>query len=147
MVYSWSCFITCTCPAVLKQSLSPLRMHSFLKPSKREQLMELLAICVELDTAEELEMLLYDICGKQELVALAERWTIAKLLHMGFSYRNITKKTGSSAATIARMARLLMHGTGGLRDACLRREHTIIVKKLTLPSYQAVCRSLSASVG
>lgn len=120
-------------------------MHPFIKPSKREQLLELLTLCAELDSADELELLLMDICTSQELTCLAERWTIAKLLHMGFSYRTITKKTGASAATIARVSRLLFHGSGGLRQACLRRQQEIVGERGEV-RYRLLDRPFTASI-
>lgn len=96
-------------------------MKHLIKLTKRMQLQDFLEVCLDCRSSHELEELMCDIFSQQELVALSERWSIAKLLHMGFSYRTIHKKIGSSAATIARMARVLMNGTGGLRRACHRR--------------------------
>ena len=97
-------------------------MKHLPKLSKHDHLLDFLGACLECDAPEVLEMLLKDICTKNEVDALAERWSIAKLLYMGFSYRIIMEKTGSSSATISRMARLLVQGSGGLRSACIRRE-------------------------
>lgn len=114
-------------------------MKHLIKLTKREHLMEFLESCLELSTPEDLEALLKDLCTEQELVAFAERWSIAKLLHMGFSYRAITEKTGASSATIARIARLLTFGTGALRRACRRRERTFIKEALRSRSEAILC--------
>lgn len=56
---------------------------------------------------------------------LSERWSIAKLMHMGFSYRIISQKTGASSATIARVSQNLSRGTGALLNTCRVREQAL----------------------
>ncbi len=58
--------------------------------------------------AADIQDFLLDLCTKQELDALAERWLIARLLHQGdLSYRDISALTGASTTTIGRVARFL----------------------------------------
>lgn len=118
--------LSCSTEAVLPFCF----MKQLIRLTKREHLMEFLENCLELGTSQDLEALLKDLCTEQELVAFAERWSVAKLLHMGFSYRSITQKTGASSATIARIAKILSFGTGGLRNACRRRESEFLKKAL-----------------
>jgi TrpR-related protein YerC/YecD len=66
--------------------------------------------------------LVQDLLTFQELHQLAERWRIAKLVHMGFPYRVIREKTGASFSTISRVTEKLQFGTGALRRACGSRE-------------------------
>lgn len=68
---------------------------------------------------------LRELCTPQELTMFAERWTIAKLMYMGFSYRIISQKTGASSATIARLAQNLRRGNGAVRRLCLLREQAL----------------------
>jgi TrpR-related protein YerC/YecD len=136
------CFLAILLSVVLIDHLFPLPpMKQFIKMTKREQLIDFLTACLDCSDAYELEELLGDILTKQELVSLSERWAIAKLLHMGFSYRTITLKTGSSASTIARMSNLLMHGSGTLYRACQRRELSFVQKETEGPGYPLFCRT------
>jgi|GEM_PF-378869 len=131
--------------AVLRDYISSFPMKHLLKPAKHEQLLDFLGVCLDMQNTAELEALLSDICTNQELVSLAERWTIAKLLHMGFSYRTITVKTGASAATISRMARLLVKGSGLLRDACQLREQQFVIDRSDTMKHPLLCRSFTVT--
>jgi len=60
------------------------------------------------ETAEEMERFLVDLCTPAELRALAERWHVAQMLDAGEqSYREINALTGVSTTTIGRVARFL----------------------------------------
>jgi TrpR-related protein YerC/YecD len=59
-------------------------------------------------TVEEMERFLVDLCTPSELRALSERWYVARLLDStDLSYRDIRAKTGVSTTTIGRVARFL----------------------------------------
>ena len=61
-----------------------------------------------INTAEEMERFLVDLCTPAELRALAERWHVAQMLDAGEqSYRDINALTGVSTTTIGRVARFL----------------------------------------
>lgn len=61
-----------------------------------------------LETPQECENFLADLCTPQEVRALKERWRVAQLLDQGeLSYREIHAFTGASLATIGRVARFL----------------------------------------
>ena len=61
-----------------------------------------------IETAEEMERFLVDLCTPAELRALAERWHVAQMLDVGEqSYRDINALTGVSTTTIGRVARFL----------------------------------------
>jgi TrpR-related protein YerC/YecD len=69
---------------------------------------ELFEAFLLLKTKEEVERFMRDLCTPQEIVALAERWRVCKLLEKGdLSYRDIHQQTGASLATITRVARFL----------------------------------------
>jgi TrpR-related protein YerC/YecD len=76
-------------------------------------------------SASELEWFLKDLCTAQELRLIMERWSIAKLIHLGFPYRMISIKTGASSSTIARVSHNLALGSGELSRACKRRAENI----------------------
>ena len=51
-----------------------------------------------------------DLCTVQELKALSQRLTVAKMLSEGRVYSEIVKTTGASTATISRVNRSLEYG-------------------------------------
>lgn len=112
--------------------------------SPRDRLNDLVRTILSIDDPADLESFLGDLCSDKELEALAERWTIARLLQMGFSYRTVARKTGASSATISRMASLLKRGSGGLRGACARREQRLAYLRTVVP--QAMFPRLTALV-
>ena len=68
-----------------------------------------------LKTEAEVKKFLRDLCTLSELTAMSERWQVAKQVKKGVPYRDICKKTGSSTATITRVAHWLHHGMGGYK--------------------------------
>jgi len=62
----------------------------------------------QLETAEDAQRFLIDLCTPAELRALSERWHVAQMLEDGgMSYREIQAETGVSTTTIGRVARFL----------------------------------------
>ncbi len=74
---------------------------------------ELYRAILTLKTEKECQNFLRDLCTINELTAMSERWQVAKRVNKGTSYRDIAEQTGSSTATITRVAYWLHHGTGG----------------------------------
>jgi TrpR-related protein YerC/YecD len=69
---------------------------------------ELCEALILLETKEESYNFLKDLCTPAEIVALAERWKVCRLLENGnLSYRDIHRITGASLTTIGRVARFL----------------------------------------
>ena len=66
-----------------------------------------------MDTADECRRFLLDLCTPAELLAMSDRWRVAKLLARGLPYRKIYERTGVSTATVTRVARSLERGEGG----------------------------------
>lgn len=61
-----------------------------------------------LESPEEAEAFLKDLCTPTELRAISERWHVARLLARGDkTYRQIHDETGVSTTTITRVARFL----------------------------------------
>ncbi|MBI2415883.1 MAG: helix-turn-helix domain-containing protein [Candidatus Kerfeldbacteria bacterium] len=87
-----------------------------------KQFEALFVAILKLKNKSECRDFLRDLCTLRELTAMAERWQVAQLINQGKSYREISKLTGSSTATITRVAQWLKHGTGGYR-AVLKRTH------------------------
>ena len=68
-----------------------------------------------LETETEVKNFIRDLCTLAELQDMAERWQVARQLKLGIPYRTIAKNTGSSTATITRVAHWLHHGMGGYK--------------------------------
>ena len=80
-----------------------------------KQMKELFKAITALETADECKKFMRDLCTLTELKAMAERWQVAQQLNKNIPYRLIAKKTGSSTATVTRVAHWLHHGTGGYK--------------------------------
>lgn len=76
---------------------------------------ELFEVILKLKNVDECRKFFRDICTYSELKAISERLQVAKCVNEKISYRNISQKTGSSTATITRVAHWLHHGMGGYR--------------------------------
>lgn len=84
------------------------------KPMDEANLKDLYEAFAVLQTPEEIAMFMQDLCTPQELVAIAQRYQIAKLLSEDYRYAEIVEKTGTSTATISRVNRSLsMVSSGG----------------------------------
>ena len=68
-----------------------------------------------LQSAEECRTFLADLCTIKEIVAMAQRLEIARLLDQGDSYVETVEQTGASSATVSRVDRCLNYGGGGYR--------------------------------
>jgi len=69
---------------------------------------DLVEAILALKNADEGRRFLRDICTPQEILALSERWVVARMLDEGkLSYREIHSQTGVSVTTIGRVARFL----------------------------------------
>lgn len=60
---------------------------------------------------------LEDICTIKELQDIAQRLEVAYMLDEGKNYQEISKSTGASTATISRVKKCLVYGSGGYRHA------------------------------
>lgn len=87
-------------------------MEAELKTSEARELWKAIA---SLKTEQEVKNFFRDLCTLAELKAMTERWQVAKQVKLGIPYRNISKKTGASTATITRVAHWLHHGMGGYK--------------------------------
>lgn len=58
-----------------------------------------------------------DLCTIKEIQDMAQRFEVAKMLDENQVYSAITAKTGASTATVSRVNKCLMYGSGGYRMA------------------------------
>ncbi len=75
---------------------------------------------LRLESREEAERFIRDLCTINEIRDLAQRWAVVRLLDAGMHYAQISRETGASTATITRIASWLNHGEGGYREALER---------------------------
>jgi len=82
-----------------------------------EDLRHLSAAILALETPDEVERFLRDLCTIAELEAMGHRWAVAQLADRGLLYVEISQRTGASTTTVTRVAHWLRHGEGGYRLA------------------------------
>lgn len=70
-----------------------------------------------LDSVEECARFFEDVCTIKEIQDISQRYTVATLLNKGEKYQQIEAATGASTATISRVNKCLLYGSGGYRDA------------------------------
>ena len=72
---------------------------------------------LSLDSVEECYKFFSDVCTTKEVKAIAQRFTVAKMLRDKKVYTEIVSKTGASTATISRVNRSLNYGNDAYRTA------------------------------
>lgn len=65
-----------------------------------------------LENEEECFSFFEDVCTVNELLTLAQRFEVAKMLTEGHTYLEVAEETGASTATISRVNRSLNYGGG-----------------------------------
>lgn len=68
---------------------------------------------VAIDNTEECRNFFEDICTVKEIQDLAQRLKVAQMLDDGKSYQEVSSATGASTATISRVNKCLVYGSGG----------------------------------
>lgn len=86
-------------------------MSTKWKDSSTDRLCEAL-LCLK--TRDEMYRFLEDVATIGELKALAQRLEVARLLHDGLNYGEISRVSGASSVTISRTKKALDYGTDGL---------------------------------
>lgn len=72
---------------------------------------------VAVKTEEECHALLDDLMTRKEILDIAQRMLVAKLLSEQTVYTKIVEETGASTATISRVNRCYLYGSGGYKTA------------------------------
>ncbi len=78
---------------------------------------------VSLRSVEECYAFFEDICTVSELLAIAQRLEVARLLSEDTKYQEICEKTGASSATVSRVGRALHYGEDGYAMVLERLKH------------------------
>ena len=71
---------------------------------------------VAIDNEKECQALLDDLITRKELLDIAQRILVAKLLSEQVVYNKIVEETGASTATISRVNRSYLYGSGGYKS-------------------------------
>ncbi|MDD5907347.1 MAG: YerC/YecD family TrpR-related protein [Clostridia bacterium] len=92
-------------------------MQNNLRDEHMDQLFQAILTLEDLDQCYEL---FSDLCTVTELLAMKQRFWVARLLKEGYIYSDIVDLTGASTATISRVNRCLQYGDGGYERALQR---------------------------
>ena len=68
-----------------------------------------------LETEDDCRDFFEDICTVKELQDISQRLEVARMLDEKKSYQVVSKETGASTATISRVNRCLVYGSGGYK--------------------------------
>lgn len=79
------------------------------------QIRDLFRAILKLKNEQECARFFRDLCTLSELKAMTERWDVVQQVNKNIPYREISKSTGSSTATVTRVAHWLHHGMGGYK--------------------------------
>ena len=74
---------------------------------------ELYEELIKLETVEECESFLSDLCTMKELLSMGQRLKAAKMLLEGKTYNEVIEETDISSATLARVSKCVRYGDGG----------------------------------
>ena len=74
---------------------------------------ELFKAILLLGDVEECYKFFEDVCTIKEVIDISQRLQVAKMLKENKSYQEISKEIGASTATISRVNKCLMYGSGG----------------------------------
>ena len=79
-----------------------------------EAVQDLFKAILTLETEEECFDFFEDVCTVNELLSIAQRFAVAKMLKENNTYLEVAEKTGASTATISRVNRSRNYG----KDRC-----------------------------
>jgi TrpR-related protein YerC/YecD len=85
-----------------------------------ESTSHLYEVILALKDKEECRAFFEDICTIKELQDICQRLEVATMLHDGKNYQEVSRVTGASTATICRVNKCLVYGSGGYRLALSR---------------------------
>lgn len=83
------------------------------KKLRSDDVTHLFEAILTLESVEECYQFFEDLCTVNELLSLAQRYEVAKMLRNKNTYMDIAGKTGASTATISRVNRSLNYGNDG----------------------------------
>jgi TrpR-related protein YerC/YecD len=96
-------------------------MGNDYKPMLKELYNEL----VKIETEEECERFLSDLCTIKELQSMGQRLKAAKMLLDGKTYNEVIEETDISSATLARVSKCVRYGDGGYASVIRKGNNTL----------------------
>jgi TrpR-related protein YerC/YecD len=90
--------------------------------ARKRDIEDLYEAILSMQSVDEAHSFFRDLLTETEIREFAERWKAARMLAARVPYVEITKTTGLSSTTVARVARWVKKGTGGYRLAMKRLE-------------------------
>lgn len=88
-------------------------METYNSKLKSDEMDELYKAILTLQNVDECYRFFEDICTINELLSMAQRLTIAKLLHSNRKWTEIEQETYASSATISKVSKCMNYGTDG----------------------------------
>lgn len=82
------------------------------KTIRTETVKTLFEAILTLENVDECFDFFEDVCTVNEVLSIAQRFAVAKMLKENNTYLEVTKDTGASTATISRVNRSLNYGNG-----------------------------------
>ena len=82
---------------------------------KNESLDRFFEAILKLENMDDCYRFFEDVCTVNEILDLAQRFDVARMLTDGKIYNEISKETGASTATISRVNKCLQYGSDGYR--------------------------------
>jgi TrpR-related protein YerC/YecD len=83
------------------------------KTIRTEAVNALFDAILTLETKEECFAFFEDVCTVNEVLSIAQRYSVAKMLKDNHTYLEVANETGASTATISRVNRSLNYGSDG----------------------------------
>ena len=88
----------------------------------KPMLEELYSELIKLETLEECEAFLLDLCTMKELQSMGQRLKAAKMLLEGKTYNEVIEETDISSATLARVSKCVRYGDGGYANVINKKK-------------------------
>ncbi|MBP3620423.1 MAG: TrpR YerC/YecD [Lachnospiraceae bacterium] len=83
------------------------------KTIRTDAVKDLFEAILTLENVEECFDFFEDVCTVNEVLSIAQRFAVAKMLKENKTYLEVAKETGASTATISRVNRSLNYGNDG----------------------------------
>lgn len=80
------------------------------KTIRTEAVKDLFEAILTLENVDECFSFFEDVCTVNEVLSIAQRFAVAKMLNDNNTYMEVAQKTGASTATISRVNRSLNYG-------------------------------------
>lgn len=99
-----------------------------------KKISELINAILLIQNHNEAKRFLRDLLTESELIEFGNRWKSARMLYEKIPYTEITKETGLSSTTIARVSKWLVRKNGGYKTIIKRlHPHTNLQLQRGLP--------------